>query len=54
MKTTLYSTDVVVLRNEGDTSNIWSLEVTTTSRGFEVINSTELGVSLLGLCGLET
>ena len=46
MKTSLYLTDVVVLRNEGDTVNILGLEITKTSRGFEVKNSTELVESL--------
>ena len=36
MKTSLYLTDVVVLRNEGDTVNCLGLEITKTSRGFEV------------------
>ena len=46
-------TDVVVLRNEGDTVNCWALEITMTSWGFEVINSTELAESLLSLDGWE-
>ena len=36
MKTSLYLADVVVLRHEGDTVNFWGLEITKTSRGFEV------------------
>ena len=40
MKTSLYLTDVVVLRNEGETVNILGLGITKTSRGFEVKNST--------------
>ena len=35
-------TDVVVLRNTGDTVNFWGLDITKTSRGFEVRNSLEL------------
>ena len=54
MKTSLYLTDVVVLRHEGDTVNFSGLEITKTSRGFEVKNSTDLVESLLNLCGLET
>ena len=46
-------TNVVVLRNEGDTVNCWALEITMTSSGFEVINSTELAESLLSLDGWE-
>ena len=38
MKTSLYLTDEVVLRHEGDTVNFWSLEITKTSKGFEVKN----------------
>ena len=40
MKTSLYLTDVV-LRHEGDTVNFLSLEITKTSKGFEVKNSTD-------------
>ena len=54
MKTSLYLTDVVMLRNEGDTVSFWSLEIPKTSRGFEVKNSAELVQSLLHLYGLET
>ena len=36
MKTSLYLTDAVVLRNEGDTVNFGSLGITKTSRRFEV------------------
>ena len=36
MKTSPYLTDVVVLRHEGDTVNFSGLEITKTSRGFEV------------------
>ena len=42
MKTSLYLTDVVVLRHEGDTVNFLGLEITKTSRGFEVKHSTNL------------
>ena len=40
MKTSLYLTDVVVLRHDGDTVNFWCLKITKTSKGFEVKNST--------------
>ena len=53
IKTSPYLTDVVVLRHEGDTVNFQGLEITKTSRGFEVKNSTDLVESLLNLCGLE-
>ena len=53
MKTSVYLTDVVVLRHEGDTVNFSGLEITKTSRCFEVKNSTELVESLLNLTGLE-
>ena len=53
MKTSLYLTDVVVLRNEGDTVNFLGLEVTKTSKGFDVKNSTDLVQSLLNLYGLQ-
>ena len=46
MKTSLYLTDVVVLRHEGDTVNFCGLEITKTSKGFEVKNSTDLVESL--------
>ena len=49
MKTSLYLTDVVVLSNEGDTVNFCGLEITKTTRGFEVRNRTELVESLLKL-----
>ena len=38
MKTSLCLTDVVVLRHEGDTDNFCGLEITKTSKGFEVKN----------------
>ena len=41
-----------VLRKEGDTVRFWGLEITKTSRGFEVRNSTELVESLLKFYGL--
>ena len=53
MKTSLYLTDVVVLRHEGDPVNFWSLEITKTRRDFEVKNSADLVESLLKLYGLE-
>ena len=53
MKTSLCLTDVVVLRHEGDTVNFLGLEITKTSRGFEVKNSTDLVEPLLNLHGLE-
>ena len=46
MKTSLYLTDVVVLRHEGDTVNFLGLEITETSKGFEVKNGTDLVESL--------
>ena len=42
MKTTVYLTDVLVLRNEGDTVKFWGLEITKTSRVLRGENSTEL------------
>ena len=42
MKTSLYLTDMVVLRHEGDTVNFLGLEITKTRKGFEVKNSTDL------------
>ena len=45
----LYLTDVVVLRNEGDPVNFLGLEITETSRGFEVENSTDLVESMPNL-----
>ena len=53
MKTSLYLTDVVVLRNERDRVNFLGLEITKTSRGFEVRNRTEPVESLVSLYGLE-
>ena len=53
MKTSLYLTDVVVLRREGDTVNFLGLESTKTSKGFEVKNSPDLVESLLKLYGLQ-
>ena len=53
MKTSLYLTDVVVLRHEGDTVNFLGLEITKTLKGFEVKNSTDLVASFLYLYGLE-
>ena len=52
MKTSVYLTDVVVLRHEGDTVNFLGLEITKTSKGFEVRNSADLVESLLNLYGL--
>ena len=52
MKTSLYLTDVV-LRHEADTVNFLGLEITKTSKGFEVKNSTDLVESLLNLYGFE-
>ena len=52
-KTSLYLTDMVVFRHEGDTVNFLGLEITKTSRGFEVKNSTDLVEHLLNLYGLE-
>ena len=49
MKTSLYLTDAVVLRHEGDTVNLLGLEITKTRKGFEVKNSTDLVESLLNL-----
>ena len=48
MKTSLYLTDVVVLRHEGDTVNFLGLEITKTSKDFE-----DLVESFLNLYGLE-
>ena len=53
MKTSLYLTDVVVLRHEGDTVNFLGFEITKTRKGFEVKNSTDLVESLLKLYGLQ-
>ena len=52
MKTSLYLTGVV-LRHEGDTVNFLGLEITKTSKGFEVKNSTAHVESLLSLYELE-
>ena len=49
MKTSLYLTDVVVLRNERDRVNFVGLAITKTSRGFEVRNRTEPVESRLSL-----
>ena len=53
MKTSLYVTDVVVFRHEGDTVNFLGLEITKTSRGLEVKSSTDLVEFFLNLFGLE-
>ena len=53
MKTSLYLTDVVVLRHEGDTVNFLGLEITKTRKGVEVTNSTDLVDFFLNLHGLE-
>ena len=53
MKTSLYLTDVVVLRYEGDTVNCLGLEIIKTRKGFEVKNSTDLVESLLHLYRLQ-
>ena len=53
MTTSLYLTDVVVLRHEGDTVNFLGLEITKTSRCFKVKNSIHLVDSLLNLQGVE-
>ena len=53
MKNSMYLTDVVVLRHEGDTINVLGLEITKTRKGFEVKNSTDLVESLLNLYGLQ-
>ena len=53
MKTSLYLTDVVVLCHDVDTVNFSGLEITKTSRGFAVRNSTDLVEPLLNLHGLE-
>ena len=53
MKTSLYLTDVVVLRHNGDTVNFLGVEITKTRKGFEVKNSTDLIESLLNLYGLQ-
>ena len=48
VKTSLYLTDVVVLRHEGNTVNL-GLEITKTSRGLEVKNRKDLVESLFEL-----
>ena len=53
MKTSLYLTDVVVFRHEGDAVNFLGLEITKTCRSFELKNSTDLVESPLNLYGLE-
>ena len=53
MKTSLYLTDVVVLRHEGDTVNFSGLAITLPRKGFEVKNSTDFVESLLNLYGLQ-
>ena len=53
IKTSLYLTDVKVLRHKIDTVNFSGSEVTKTSRGFKVKNSTDFVESLLNLYGLE-
>ena len=53
MKTSLYLTDVVVLRHKATQSTFLGLETTKTSKGFEVKNSTDFVESLLNLYGLE-
>ena len=47
MKTSLYLTDVVVLRRDGETVNFLGLAITKTSMSFEVKNRTDLVESLL-------
>ena len=49
----LYLTDVVVLRHEGDTVNFSGLEITKTRKGWKVKNSADLVESLLFLYGLQ-
>ena len=53
MKTSLYLIYAVVFRHEGDAVNLLGLEITKTSKGFEVKNSTEHVESLPNLYGLE-
>ena len=53
MTTSLYLTDVVVLRHEGDTVNCLGLEITKISKGFELKSSTDLVEMLLNLYDLE-
>ena len=54
IKTSLYMTELVVLRNEGDTVIFWGHEITKTRRGFEVKNSTDLVEPLLNFKGWKT
>ena len=54
MKTSLYLTDVVVLRKEGDTVNFLGIEITkTNSEWLRGGNSTDFVESFLNLFGLE-
>ena len=53
MMTSLYLTDVVVLRHESGTVNFLGLEITKTRKGFEVKNSADLVQSLLNLYRLQ-
>ena len=53
MKTSLYLTDVVVLRRDGDTVIFLGLVFTKTSRSFEVKKSTDFVETLWNLYGLE-
>ena len=53
MKTSLYLTDVLVWRHEGDTDNFLGLEITKTSRSFQVENSTDFVELLVNFYGLE-
>ena len=52
VKTSLFWTDVVLLRSEGDTVHFSGLETTKTTGGFEVKNSTDFVESLLNPHGL--
>ena len=57
MKTSLYFTDVVVLRHEGDTVNFVGLAITKTRKSLEVKNSTdfvEIPFETLRFAKLET
>ena len=53
IKISLYLTDVVVLCHDVDAVNFSGLEITKTSRGVEVKDSTDLVEPLLNLYGLE-
>ena len=53
MKTSLYLTDVVVLRHDSDTVDFLGLEITKTRKSFEVKNSTDLVQFLLNLYGMQ-